>query len=155
MKVTVSTDEYYPIIETLFAELKQRGHEILYFGPKKGEKPQDWTAVTFKAMKAIKDGDAEEGIALCWTGTGATLIANKMPGIRAALCVDGETAKGARTWNHANVLGLSLRLITPEKLQEILDKWFATPYNEDEWNLKQIQAIEEVENYRFDEPLKK
>lgn len=155
MKITVSADEYYPILKTLFAELKGRGHEVLYFGPKEGEKSQDWTAVTLEAMNAIKAGRAKEGIALCWTGTGATLIANKVPGIRATLCIDGETAKGARIWNHANVLGLSLRLATPEMLQEIFDQWFTTSYSEDEWNLKQIQAIQEVESYRMEDPLTK
>lgn len=146
MKIAVSTDEFHPILELLFNELKKRGHGIIYFGPEEGEKAFDWTTVTLDAMKAIKDGKADEGIAFCWTGTGATLIANKVPGIRAALCIDGETAKGARTWNHANVLGLSIRLTTPETLIQILDQWFATPYSQDDWNLTQIHMIQKVEH---------
>lgn len=150
MKITISTDEYYPIIENLTKEINTRGHEILYFGPQKDEPPQDWTTVTLSAMEALKNHKAEEGIALCWTGTGCTLIANKCLGIRAALCTDRETAKGARIWNHANVLGLSLRLLTPLLLSEILDAWFSTPFSDDNWNLSQIAVINKVE--RQNEP---
>jgi ribose 5-phosphate isomerase B len=76
---------------------------------------------------------------------GATLAANKVLGVRAALCHDAETAKGARIWNHANVLGLSLRA-TPEAVaKEILDAWFETPFSKDEWNLCQMQRIREAE----------
>ena len=82
---------------------------------------------------------------MCWTGTGATLAANKVPGVRAALYHDAETAKGARIWNHANVLGLSLRA-TPEAMaKEILDAWFETPFSDDEWNLCQMRRIREAE----------
>ncbi|QVL58305.1 MAG: RpiB/LacA/LacB family sugar-phosphate isomerase [Simkaniaceae bacterium] len=146
MKIAISTDEYYPIIEILLKEVQKSGHEVIYFGPKENEKPQDWTTITLKAMKALQAGQAEEGIVLCWTGTGCTLIANKCLGIRAALCIDGETAKGARTWNHANVLGLSLRLITPILLKDILDAWFSTPFSRDSWNLSQIEAINQIES---------
>lgn len=145
MKIAISTDEYYPIIEIILEEVKKRGHEAIYFGPKKDDKPQDWTTVTLKSMKALQCKKAKEAIALCWTGTGCTLIANKCQGVRAALCIDGETAKGARIWNHANVLGLSLRLMTPELLKEILDAWFSTPYSVDRWNLSQIEAIHQAE----------
>ena len=146
MKIAISTDEYYPIIQTLVKEVKKRGHEVIYFGPQKDDQPQDWTSITLKSMKTLQTGKADEAIALYWTGTGCTLIANKCFGIRAALCIDGETAKGARTWNHANVLGLSLRLTTPELLREILDAWFSTPFSVDSWNLSQIEAIQKVES---------
>jgi ribose 5-phosphate isomerase B len=82
---------------------------------------------------------------MCWTGTGCTIAANKVPGIRAALCVDAETAKGARIWNHANVLALSLRA-TPEAVaRAILDTWFETPVSTDDWNLRQMERIREME----------
>jgi ribose 5-phosphate isomerase B len=66
-------------------------------------------------------------------------------GIRAALCQDAETARGARTWNHANVLAISLRSTSEAVAKEILDAWFETPYSGDEWNLKQIGRIHELE----------
>ena len=145
MKIAISTDEYSPLIDVLLSELKQRGHEAVYFGPLKDEKPQDWPDVTLKAIEQVQNGAADEAIVLCWTGTGCTLIASKVPGIRAALCVDAETAKGARTWNHANVLGLSLRLTSADALKEILTAWFETPYSTDEWNLLQMKRIKETE----------
>lgn len=146
MKIAVSSDEYLPIIDELLAKLSEKGHEVVYFGPKAQEKAHNWPDVTMKAIHEVKAGNAEEAIVLCWTGTGCTLIANKVKGIRAALCSDAETAKGARKWNHANVLGLSLRTISAPILNEILTAWFETLFTEDEWNLKQIQAIKEVES---------
>ncbi len=146
MKIAISSDEYYPIIDQLIHEVKQRGHEVIYFGPLKDQKPQDWPEVTLKAVEQIKSGKAKEAIVLCWTGTGCTLIANKIAGIRAALCADGETAQGARKWNHANVLGLSLRTTTLDSLKEILNDWFETPYTTDEWNLLQMKRVAEVEH---------
>jgi len=150
MKIVISSDEYFPILDTLLEEVQCRGHEVCYFGPRKDEKAIDWPEVTLKVMKEIKEGRADEGIVLCWTGTGCALIANKMRGIRAALCIDAETAKGARIWNHANVLALSLRLTSAAILKEILAAWFETPYSSDEWNLLQMERIREIEgSYLF------
>lgn len=148
MKIAISSDEYRPIIDHLIGEVESQGHQAVYFGPQKESQEQDWTTVTQKAIQEIREGKADEGIVLCWTGTGCTILANKFPGIRAALCVDEETAKGARTYNHANVLGLSLRLLSLEKLREILDKWFSTPFSTDAWNLSQIKALETIEKER-------
>lgn len=145
MKIAISSDEYLPLIDVLIDEVKQRGHDVVYFGPSKGDKSHDWPEVTLEAVLEIKSGRAHEGICLCWTGTGCTLIANKIPGIRAALCIDAETAKGARKWNHANVLGLSLRTTSEPILKEILTAWFETPFTTDEWNMLQVKRIEEVE----------
>lgn len=145
MKIAISSDEHLPVVDELIAEVKQRGHEVIYFGPTKEGKAQDWPEVTLLAIEAVKSGKADEGIVLCWTGTGCTLIANKIAGIRAALCVDAETAKGARKWNHANVLGLSLRTTSTPILKEILTAWFETPFTQDPWNLQQIQRVKDVE----------
>jgi ribose 5-phosphate isomerase B len=141
MKIAISSDEYVPLIDVLLDEIKQRGYTAIYFGPRKDQKPMDWPEVTAKAMEEIKNGRADEGIVLCWTGTGCSLLANKFPGIRAALCGDAETAKGARIWNHANVLALSLRLTSSAMLKEILAAWFETPFSTDEWNLLQMERV--------------
>jgi ribose 5-phosphate isomerase B len=144
MKLAVSTDERTHLVDTIIEELQKRGHEVEYFGPEPG-KEADWPDVTLQAVEQVADGQADEAIVMCWTGTGCTLAANKVPGIRAALCHDAETAKGARIWNHANVLGLSLRA-TPEAVaKEILNAWFDTPYSDDEWNKRQMQQIKEIE----------
>ena len=98
-----------------------------------------------EAAVLVADGTADEGIVMCWTGTGASIAANKVKGIRAALCRDAKTAKGARTWNHANVLALSLQAIDDTTLRKILGAWFSTPYSDDEWNRKQITRIDKLE----------
>ncbi|HKZ84909.1 MAG TPA: RpiB/LacA/LacB family sugar-phosphate isomerase [Anaerolineae bacterium] len=144
MKIAVSTDERTHLVDVILEYLQKRGHDAQYFGPEP-DRPADWPGVTLEAVEQVLRGEADEAIVMCWTGTGATLAANKVPGIRAALCRDAETAKGARVWNHANVLGLSLRA-TPEAVaKEILDAWFETPYSTDEWNLRQMQRIKEIE----------
>ena len=101
--------------------------------------------VAVQAARMVAAGEADRALLVCGTGLGVAISANKVPGIRAALCHDAATAKGARVWNHANVLGLSLRA-TPEPVaKEILDAWFETPYSDDEWNLRQMRRIEELE----------
>lgn len=144
MRIAVSTDERTPLVETILAELEKRGHEVQYIGPRAGEEA-DWPEVTVRAAEQVIDGTADEAVVMCWTGTGCTLAANKVPGIRAALCHDAETARGARVWNHANVLGLSLRSTSDTLAREILDAWFATPFSDDAWNLHQMERIQALE----------
>ena len=147
MKIAVSTDERTHLVDVILAALKERGHEVVYFGPGEGEEPVDWPDVTLEAVERVAQKQADEAIVMCWTGTGCTIVANKVPGIRAALCHDAETAKGARVWNHANVLALSLRATPEPILSEILDRWFDTPFSDDDWNLRQMQRVREIENF--------
>ena len=144
MKIAVSTDERTDLVETLLKELNERHHTVEYIGPEAGE-DADWPEVTCRAAELVASGEADEGIVMCWTGTGASIAANKVKGIRAALCRDAETAKGARIWNHANVLALSLQATSESILKEILDAWFSTKFSDDEWNLKQIERIRHME----------
>lgn len=145
MKIAVSTDERTHLVDALLEQLRKRGHEVLYFGPDEEGGSVDWPDVTLEAIDAVRGDRADEAIVLCWTGTGCSIVANKVPGIRAALCRDAETARGARVWNHANVLALSLRATPEPVLGEILDRWFETPLSEDDWNLRQIERVREVE----------
>ena len=148
MKVTVSSDEHSPLVDAVIEEIEKRGHEVEYFGPKANEpanEANDWPLVTVEAVSRVADGRADEAVVMCWTGTGASLAANKVAGIRAALCHDAETARGARVWNHANVLALSLRATPIPVAREILEAWFNTPVSGDEWNLRQIARIAELE----------
>ncbi|HIB58755.1 MAG TPA: RpiB/LacA/LacB family sugar-phosphate isomerase [Candidatus Marinimicrobia bacterium] len=144
MKIAVSTDERTDLVETLLKELNERHHTVEYIGPEAGE-DADWPEVTCRAAELVASGAADEGIVMCWTGTGASIAANKVKGVRAALCRDAETAKGARIWNHANVLALSLQATSESILKEILDAWFSTKFSDDEWNLKQIERIRHME----------
>ena len=144
MKIALSTDERTDLVETLLKELNERHHTVEYIGPEAGE-DADWPEVTCRAAELVASGAADEGIVMCWTGTGASIAANKVKGVRAALCRDAETAKGARIWNHANVLALSLQATSESILKEILDAWFSTKFSDDEWNLKQIERIRHME----------
>ena len=146
MKIAVSTDERTHLVDVILDALEERGHEIVYFGPAEGEEPADWPDVTLAAVEQVARQHADEAIVMCWPGTGCTIVANKVPGIRAALCHDAETAKGARVWNHANVLALSLRATPEPILSEILDRWFDTPFSDDDWNLRQMARVREIEN---------
>ncbi len=145
MNIAVSSDEYLPLVEALLSELKERGHNAIYVGATPGNQA-DWPDVTAVAMRKVQSGEAQEAIALCWTGTGATIAANKCKGIRASLCHDAKTAMGGRIWNHANVLTLSLRTTSIPVMKEILEAWFSTPISEDEWNRQQMEKIRLLED---------
>ncbi len=90
-------------------------------------------------------GRADQAIVACWTGTGASIAANKVAGIRAALCVDAGTAEGARRWNNANVLALSLRLTSAAELGEILDAWFSATASDDAADLENVAHLAQIE----------
>ncbi len=124
MKLIVGSDERTHMTDALVEELRRRGHDIELVGPLADE-PLQWPEVGRTVGEAVAQGRAEQGIVCCWTGTGVSIAANKVPGIRAALCSDAETARGARRWNHANVLALSLRLTSEIVAREILDAWFS------------------------------
>jgi ribose 5-phosphate isomerase B len=150
MKIALASDERTFLTDFLIRDLQQRGHEVLRFGAIAENDPEgDWPLSTRNAAAAVARGDASEGIVCCWTGTGASIAANKVVGIRAALCGDAETARGARVWNHANVLVLSLRSTSKAIAKEILDAWYATPYSDDEWNRKQIERIGNADRLRL------
>jgi ribose 5-phosphate isomerase B len=150
MKIAIGSDEATELTAALIAELEKRGHEVILFGPlAKDDLDIDWPLVCSHVAEAVARGAADEGIVCCWTGTGASIAANKVPGIRAALVHDAETARGARVWNHANVLALSLRATPIPVAREILDAWFSTPMTEgeaqSEWNRQQIERIQQLE----------
>lgn len=150
MKIALGSDERTHLTDVLVAELKQRGHEVMLFGPLAENDPEgDWPLTSSHVARAVVRGDAEQGIVCCWTGTGASIAANKIPGVRAALCHDAETARGARIWNHANVLALSLRATSEALAREILEAWFSTPCSDDAWNCQQIERLAQLEKHPF------
>jgi ribose 5-phosphate isomerase B len=133
MKISVAADELVGVAGPLLEELRRRGHEPLVHGALSDEERDDWAWASEAAARDVAEGRAEQGIVCCWTGTGASIAANKVSGIRAALCGDAATAEGARRWNDANVLALSLRGTSEPELGEILDAWFgAAPSDEPE-----------------------
>lgn len=131
MKIAVCSDELYPVNEYVVQTLEQLGHHVVLFGALKSHQTESWVKVARAAAESIIQGTCDEGIFFCWSGTGISIAANKIPGIRAALCTDAQTARGARLWNRANVLALSNRLLTQDLAKEILASWF-DPNNEDQ-----------------------
>ncbi|CUS06307.1 putative ribose/galactose isomerase [Candidatus Promineifilum breve] len=173
MKIAIGSDERTEMTDAIVAELRRRGHGVWAAGPLAGplvDSPPDlsggagdvstpaadaptppirpdhlWPSVARTVAEAVAGGAADEGLLLCWTGTGVSMAANKVPGIRAALCADAATARGARLWNNANVLCLSLRLTTAAVATEILDAWFDTsfiPNDNDNACLALLEAME-------------
>ena len=124
MKIAVASDEKTQLTDFVVEYLQQHGHEISLYGPLIDEN-LPWTLASEQLADAVATGQADEGVLFCYTGTGASIAANKVPGIRAALCGDAQTAKGARWWNDANVLVMSLRATSTEVAQEMLEAWFS------------------------------
>jgi ribose 5-phosphate isomerase B len=146
MKIAVAADERVGVAEAVVEELRKRGHEPIPHGALAEGERDDWAWASEAAARDVADGRAEQAIVCCWTGTGASIAANKVPGIRAALCGDAQTAEGARRWNDANVLALSLRTTSEAELAEILDAWLATAPSdeaEDERNVAHLREIED------------
>jgi ribose 5-phosphate isomerase B len=125
LKIAVGSDEKTVLTDFVIEELKKRGHAVTLSGPLKGE-AMGWPDVGEKIGLDVSNRGADQGILFCWTGTGVTIAANKVPGVRAALCCDAETAKGARMWDDANVLAMSLRSTSTAVAKEILDSWFSS-----------------------------
>src|ERR671930_2366137 len=131
MRISVAADERTGVADAIVEELRRRGHEPVVHGALNEEERDDWAWASEAAARDVAEGRADQGIVACWTGTGASIAANKVRGIRAALCGDAETARGARRWNDANVLALSLRATSPALLEEILDAWFESTASTD------------------------
>jgi len=131
MRIAVSADERTGIADALVDQLRERGHEPLLHGALNPGERDDWAWCSEAAARDVAEGRADQAVVCCWTGTGASIAANKVAGIRAALCADAATADGARRWNDANVLALSLRTTSQAELAEILDAWFAGAPSDD------------------------
>jgi ribose 5-phosphate isomerase B len=144
VRVAVAADERTGVAEAVVDELRRRGHEPIVHGALNPEERADWAWGSEAAARDVAEGRAEQGIVCCWTGTGASIAANKVDGIRAALCHDAETARGARKWNDANVLALSLRATSEAVLSEILDAWFAAERSSDEDDAANVRHLDEI-----------
>lgn len=142
VRIALSADERTGISDLIEPALRRRGHEPITFGALAEGDRVDWAWCSEAAARAVADGEADLAIVCCWTGTGAAIAANKVPGIRAALCVDAETARGARRWNDANALALSLRLTSAAVLAEILDAWFTTAASDDPADVGNIAHVD-------------
>jgi ribose 5-phosphate isomerase B len=144
MRISVAADERAGVAEAVVDELRRRGHEPLLHGALNEAERDDWAWASEAAARDVAAGRAEQAVVCCWTGTGASIAANKVPGVRAALCGDAETARGARRWNDANVLALSLRATSEAVLEEILDGWFEGRPSREHDDVANIRHVDEI-----------
>ena len=151
MRVAVGSDERAPVAEAVAQELKARRIEVELHGALKQGDGTQWADMARRVSKRVSSGQCQQGILFCWTGTGVSIAANKAPGIRAALCCDAETARGARRYNDANVLCMSLRLTSPPLAREILDAWLSTD-KVDEDERESIQLVIKMDQERIGPP---
>jgi ribose 5-phosphate isomerase B len=143
MRVALCSDEPYPVHAVVRSLLEQRGHQVVPFGAVATGEEAPWADVAEEAALAVASGGCDQGIFFCWTGTGISMAANKVPGVRAALCTDPGTAAGARVWNHANVLCLSNRLLSQDMAREIVEAWLDTvPGDKGEAGVERLRRVE-------------
>ncbi len=152
MRCAIGADDTGPLTEALLTELDRRGIAVERFGalrpllsPSNGQTDvgdAEWASIGRSVGEAVAAGRADVGIVCCWTGTGISIAANKVRGVRAALCGDAVTAEGARRWNDANVLALSLRATSPAVGLEILAAFFSTETSADAADRRSVEAVE-------------
>ena len=135
MRVAFGTDERTPLTDEIKRLLSEHGADVVVVG-----EGDPWPEVGRGVGEAVAGGGADRGVVCCWTGTGVSIAANKVPGVRAALCTDAETARGARRWNDANVLALGLRLTSAEVAREMVEAFLST-----EADAGEADAISRVE----------
>jgi ribose 5-phosphate isomerase B len=138
VRILVGADDEGTVAETVVADLRARGHEVTVL-----ERGQ-WPEVARAVAEAVASGEADQGVLFCWTGTGTSMAANKVPGARAALVWDPWIAEGARRWNDANVLVMSLKRTSPETAKEILDAWFGVtePDPDEAENIARLRELD-------------
>ena len=146
MKIAVAADERVGVADSLIEELRKRGHDPLPHGALAEDERVDWAWASEAAARDVAEGRADQAIVCCWTGTGASIAANKVDGVRAALCLDAQTADGARKWNDANTLAISLRATSEAELAEILDAWFGGEPSGDADDTANVEHLSEMEN---------
>jgi ribose 5-phosphate isomerase B len=143
MRIAICSDEPYPVNDLVRALVEGRGHSVLPFGAPATGKDAPWADVAEQAALSVARGECDEGIFFCWSGTGISIAANKVAGVRAALCGDPGAARAARVWNHANVLCLSNRTLSADMAKEIVQAWFETqPGTEGDDGVRRLEAVD-------------
>jgi len=150
-RVVVGSDELYPCAREAVEYLRRRGFEVLTEGALKTGRPEPWPIVAHEVALYVSKGLVDFGVLVCYTGTGVSIVANKLPGVRAALCNDPETARGARLWNDANILAMSGRLVTEILAREIIDAWLSIkqPDPSEQENIAKLREIDEKYRLRL------
>ena len=144
MRIVVGADDEGAVADAVVDDLRERGHEVTVLGRER------WPEVARKVGEAVATREADQGVVFCWTGTGTAMAANKVPGVRAALVWEPWIAEGARRWNDANVLVMSLKRTSPETAKEILEAWFAVeqPDPDEAENIARLAELERLRDGR-------
>jgi ribose 5-phosphate isomerase B len=144
MRIVVGADDEGPVADTVVKELRSRGHEVTVL-PR-----EQWPDVANKVAETVASGEADQGMLFCWTGTGTSMAANKVPGVRAALAWEPWIAEGARRWNDANVLVMSLKRIEPETAKEIVGAWLSVekPDPDEAANIARLDELDRARKTR-------
>lgn len=144
-RVIVGSDDIYACARESVEYLKRKGIEVALAGALRSGRAEPWTEVALEVAEAVSRGEYDFGIIVCYTGTGVSIVANKVPGVRAAVCNDPGTARGARLWNDANVLVMSGRLVTDIMAREIIDEWLSVhePDPSEAENIRKLKEIDE------------
>jgi ribose 5-phosphate isomerase B len=139
MKIVVGADDEAPVMDGVIDDLRARGHEVTVL------EREQWPDVARRVAESVSSGEADQGVLFCWTGTGTSMAANKVPGVRAALVWDPWIAEGARRWNDANVLVMSLKRTTPETARKILEAWLGVtePDPDEAGNIARLAELEQ------------
>jgi ribose 5-phosphate isomerase B len=142
-RIAVGSDMRHPVADGIADSLEQDGCTVVRVGAV-GAPDTPWPDVAEQVARLVASRAVDDGVVCCWTGTGVSIAANKVPGIRAALCGDAETARGARRWNDANVLALSLRATSAAVAGEIVQAWLQTR-DVDRTEQSNIDRVAEIE----------
>ncbi len=145
MRIAVGSDMRQPVTDAVVDWLREQGYEVDLIGPLIDGDDTEWAEASAATARAVTGGTAEAAVLFCWSGTGACIAANKVPGARAALCGDAETARLARKYNHANVLVMSMRATSPAIAIEATQAFLATPWGEDDFDIRNVRAVDALD----------
>jgi ribose 5-phosphate isomerase B len=145
MRVSLAADELTGVARDLPDELRRRGHEPILHGAYSQDERPDWAWASERAARDVAEGRAQQGIVACWTGTGASIAANKVPGIRAAQCHDAYSAERAAKSNNAQIITMGARVIGPELAKTIADAWLAAEFDPEGPSAANVAAIDRLD----------
>ena len=146
MRIAIGADHGgYPLNERVIEELRAAGHELIDFGTHVGSRPDDYPDYALKVGQALQHGEADIGIIVCGSGVGASVAANKLKGIRAALCGDTYSAHQSREHDDCNVLCLGARVTGEELALEIVRAFVAARFTGEERHRRRLAKIAEIE----------
>ena len=144
MRIAAGSDEATTVTRATVDFLRSSGHDVVEYGPL-SDRDGSWVSVAEDVARAVAEKECDVGLLFCFTGTGVSIAANKVPGARAALCVDAETARGARRWNDANILVLSYRLASNTVAKEIASAFLSEDFDEaDRPLIEELHQLEQA-----------